>query len=89
MTRLHRLVDRARGAPWWARFCGTTLLVLAALGARCALGGPEPGHAFLTFFAAVLLAAVLFGRWLGLPRDSRQHRCRGLVLRPADRQHAG
>ena len=65
MNRLHGVVHRAREAPLSIRFCGTILLVLAAVAARFALAGAEPGHAFLTFFAAVLLSAVLFGRWLG------------------------
>jgi PAS domain S-box-containing protein len=41
-------------------------MLVAALGARWAIAGPEPGYPYLTFFVAVLLAAALFGRWMGL-----------------------
>lgn len=64
--RLSRIAERARAWPLWARLGGSVLLLLLAFWARFALAGPEPGYPFLTFFMAVLLAAVLFGRWPGL-----------------------
>jgi PAS domain S-box-containing protein len=42
------------------------LLLLAAVGTRFALIGAEPGHPYVTFYIAVLIAAVLFGRWIGI-----------------------
>jgi PAS domain S-box-containing protein len=66
MTTLHGIADRTRIWPFSGRFAGAALLLLAALGARFALAGPELGYPYLTFFLPVLLAAVLFGRWIGL-----------------------
>jgi PAS domain-containing protein len=66
MERLVGIADRARARPFWARLGGAALLLAAALVARFALAGAEPGYPYLTFFAAVLLAAVLFGRWIGV-----------------------
>jgi two-component sensor histidine kinase len=37
------------------------LLVLAALGARLALIGPDAGYPYLTFFIPVLISALMFG----------------------------
>jgi two-component sensor histidine kinase/PAS domain-containing protein len=66
MERLAGIADRARAWPLWTRLGGAALLLAAALAARFALAGAEPGYPYLTFFVAVLLAAVLFGRWVGL-----------------------
>jgi PAS domain-containing protein len=66
MERLVSVTDRTRAWPLWARLGGAALLLAAALAARFALAGAEPGYPYLTFFAAVLLAAVLFGRRVGL-----------------------
>ena len=66
MDRLVGIADRARVWPLRARLGGAALLLGAALAARFALAGAEPGYPYLTFFAAVLLAAVLFGRSVGL-----------------------
>ena len=66
MERLVGIADRARAWPFWARLGAAALLLGAALAARFALAGAEPGYPYLTFFAAVLLAAVLFGRWAGV-----------------------
>jgi PAS domain S-box-containing protein len=66
MERLVGIADRARAWPLWARLGGAALLLGAALAARFALAGAEPGYPYLTFFAAVLLSAVLFGRRVGL-----------------------
>ncbi len=65
MERLVSVTDRTRAWSLWARLGGAALLLAAALVARFALAGAEPGYPYLTFFAAVLLAAVLFGRWTG------------------------
>src|SRR5215218_2244052 len=66
MERLVGIADRTRAWPLWARLGAAALLLPAALAARFALVGPEPGYPYLTFFAAVLLSAVLFGRRVGL-----------------------
>ena len=66
MERLVGIADHTRAWPLWARLGAAALLLGAALAARFALVGPEPGYPYLTFFAAVLLAAVLFGRRVGL-----------------------
>jgi two-component sensor histidine kinase/PAS domain-containing protein len=66
MERLVGIADRTRAWPLWARLGGAALLLGAALATRFALAGAESGYPYLTFFAAVLLAAVLFGRRVGL-----------------------
>jgi PAS domain-containing protein len=66
MERLVGIADRTRAWPLWARLGAVALLLLTALAARFALAGAEPGYPYLTFFGAVLLAAALFGRWVGL-----------------------
>jgi PAS domain-containing protein len=66
MERLVGIADRTRAWPLWARLGGAALLLGAALAARFVLAGAESGYPYLTFFAAVLLAAVLFGRRVGL-----------------------
>ncbi len=49
----------------WARYAGTTLVVLAALGLRLWIGNALPGYPFVLFFPALILAAVLFDRGSG------------------------
>ncbi len=66
MERLVEIADRARAWPLWARLGAAALLLAAALAARFALAGAEPSYPYVTFFAGVLLAAVLFGRRVGL-----------------------
>src|SRR3954453_8630432 len=66
MHRLLGIANLSRAWPLWARLGGTALMLVAALVARWAIAGPEPGYPYLTFFVAVLLAAALFGRWMGL-----------------------
>jgi PAS domain S-box-containing protein len=66
MKRLLGIADWTCAWPFPARLGGAALLLGAAHGARFALLGAEPGYPYLTFFAAVLLAAVLFGGWVGL-----------------------
>jgi PAS domain S-box-containing protein len=66
MRRLLGIADRTCAWPFPARLGGAALLLGGALGARLALLGAEPGYPYLTFPVAVLLAAVLFGRWTGV-----------------------
>jgi PAS domain S-box-containing protein len=66
MRQVIRIAARTRAWPFWARLSGAVPLLLAAVGARFALVGAEPGYPYVTFYIAVLLAAVLFGRWVGV-----------------------
>jgi hypothetical protein len=66
MQRLIGIADRTRAWALWARLGRAALLLAAALASRFALAGAESGYPYLTFFASVLLAAVLFGRRIGL-----------------------
>jgi PAS domain S-box-containing protein len=66
VKRILGIANWTRAWPFWARLGGAVPLLLAAVGARYALIGAEPGHPYVTFYIVVLLAAVLFGRWVGI-----------------------
>jgi two-component system, sensor histidine kinase PdtaS len=55
-----------RHLPIWTRYTFTTLLVLAAFGARWVLADSLTSVPFLLFFPAIILAALLFDRGNGL-----------------------
>jgi two-component sensor histidine kinase len=66
LERLFLLTARSRGMPIWARYGATTLLVLACLGLRWSLFGPEARLPFLLFFPAIILAGLVFDRGTGI-----------------------
>jgi len=61
-----RLALRTRRLPALARYAMTAALVLAALGARWWLLGPDPGWPFATFYPVVALAGIIFNGGTGL-----------------------
>lgn len=66
LERLFLLTVCSRGLPIWARYGATTLLVLACLGLRWWLFGPEAGLPYLLFFPAIILAGLIFDRGTGI-----------------------
>ncbi|MFC7538249.1 hypothetical protein ACFQU2_00695 [Siccirubricoccus deserti] len=69
-VNLVRWLRPAQRMPAWAQYAITILLVLAALALRLALEDIYR-YPFLTFYCAILLAALLFGWGLALsPRCS-------------------
>lgn len=61
-----RLTVGTRKLPVMVRYAATTALVIAALGARWLLLGPEPGWAFAIFYPVVVFAGIAFDRGTGL-----------------------
>lgn len=65
MLRLYTILQRTRALPVAMRYGITTLLVLAGLGLRLALGDSIAEYAPTLFFPAILFSAALFDRGTG------------------------
>jgi two-component sensor histidine kinase len=64
--RLFLRMVRTRALPVWARYCATTLLVLACFGLRVLVMGWSDGVPFLMFLPGIIAAGLLFDRGTGL-----------------------
>lgn len=64
LQSLMATIALTRGFPIWARYAITTVLVLLAFSVRMSLGGS--GYLYLTFFPAIVFAALLFDRGNGI-----------------------
>ena len=66
MELLEKILRSTRSWPSWARSLSTTGLVVFSLLVRLAIGYGLEGYAFLLFFPAIMVSALLFDRGDGI-----------------------